>query len=170
MFVDAGATFSPCKQYRYKLWRQWDASLPCILFIMLNPSTATERQNDPTVERCQRRAEQMGFGTLGVCNLFAWRSTDPSVLPEVPDPIGPDNDRAILEASSRAGMVVCGWGRDGALAGRGMAVRAMLQDAGVKLHALALTKDGNPGHPLYLSYSLKPFLWKSLTGDRNAPS
>ena len=45
------AVYSPCERYRYLLTRAWDAKGPKALFIMLNPSTATEVQNDPTVER-----------------------------------------------------------------------------------------------------------------------
>jgi hypothetical protein len=43
-----GATFSPDRAYRYKLWRTWDQSLPTLAFVMLNPSTADEEQLDPT--------------------------------------------------------------------------------------------------------------------------
>src|SRR5437867_1481016 len=91
-----GATISDCGRYRYGLWRIWDESKPYCLFLMLNPSTADDIDNDATVERCQRRAAAMGYGGLHVANLFAWRSTDPSVLTSVPDPIGPDNDRTIV--------------------------------------------------------------------------
>ena len=55
---------------------------------MLNPSTADETSNDPTVGRCQRRAVQMGYGGLYVGNIFAWRSTDPKGLLDTDDPVG----------------------------------------------------------------------------------
>ena len=74
----SGAVFSECKRYRYSLWRVWNPDLPVCMFLMLNPSTADETTNDPTVERCQRRAVQMGYGGLHVGNIFAWRSTDPT--------------------------------------------------------------------------------------------
>ncbi|MEY3307813.1 MAG: hypothetical protein RLZZ413_1851, partial [Pseudomonadota bacterium] len=41
-------------------------------------STATEFQNDPTVERCERRARALGFGAFRVTNIFAFRATDPA--------------------------------------------------------------------------------------------
>jgi hypothetical protein len=75
-----GATFSPCARYRYRLWRDWDATKPALTFVMLNPSTADEVTNDATIERCQRRAIEGGFGRLNVVNIFAYRSTDPDVL------------------------------------------------------------------------------------------
>ena len=71
------AVYSPCEQYRYSLTRVWDNAAPRVMFVMLNPSTATEVQNDPTVERCERRARVLGFGGFRVTNIFAWRATDP---------------------------------------------------------------------------------------------
>ena len=56
------AHYSPCETYRYALTRVWDETAPKLLFIMLNPSTATELKNDPTIERCERRARALGYG------------------------------------------------------------------------------------------------------------
>ena len=110
---DTGATFSTCRTFRYTLCRIWNANVPPLLCILLNPSTADEVKNDPTVERCERRAISGGFGGLIVCNAFALRSTDPGVLRTVVDPVGPDNDDAILKMAKMAGQVVCGWGTHG---------------------------------------------------------
>lgn len=154
-----GATFSDCGTYRYTLMRVWDATLPVVVFLLLNPSTADALSNDPTVERCQRRARKLGFGGMVVVNLFAYRSTNPEGLYRAEDPVGPDNDRAILHAVASAGMVICGWGRHGQHAGRGKAVECLLRNAGIKLHYLQLNADGSPGHPLYLPYGLRPQEW-----------
>ena len=75
--ADSVAVYSPCERYRYLLTRVWDGAGPRALFVMLNPSTATEFQNDPTVERCERRARALGFGAFRVANIFAFRATDP---------------------------------------------------------------------------------------------
>lgn len=154
--MKTGAVFSPCGLYRYRLWREWDASKPVAVFCMLNPSTADEVQNDPTVERCQRRAVAMGFGRLEVVNVFAFRSTDPGALYVQADPVGPDNDRAIIDAVSGAGLVVCAWGKHAALNGRGEQVQRLMHSAGVEPHALKINKDGSPGHPLYIGYDVQP--------------
>ena len=37
------AVYSDCERYRYSLTRIWARSGPRALFVMLNPSTATER-------------------------------------------------------------------------------------------------------------------------------
>ncbi len=159
-----GATISACGRYRYRLWRIWDESKPYCLFLMLNPSTADDIDNDATVERCQRRAAAMGYGGLHVANLFAWRSTDPSVLASVADPIGPDNDKTILAVAKAAGIVIYGWGKDGAIQRRGAAVLALLAAAGVQPYALKCNLDGSPKHPLYVAYKElpKPFPLVSL--------
>lgn len=152
----ATATFSPCRTYRYTLTRIWDPTKPCLVFVMLNPSTADESDNDPTVERCQRRARRMGYGGVIVLNLFALRSTDPKRLYEVTDPIGVDNDAAIEAICRRAPMVICAWGTHGAYRDRGAYVRDMLRRIGVPLHALAINRDGSPKHPLYVANDAMP--------------
>ena len=74
------AVYSDCEAYRYSLTRIWEGAGQRVGFVMLNPSTATETQNDPTVERCERRARALGFGSFTVVNIFAWRDTDPRAM------------------------------------------------------------------------------------------
>jgi hypothetical protein len=150
------AVYSDCLRYRYALTRVW-AEGPRISFVMLNPSTATEVQNDPTVERCERRARAMGFGAFRVVNIFGFRATDPRDMRAAPDPIGPENDAAIIAAADWADMILCAWGTHGAHLGRSAAVAQML--AGYDLHHLGLTQAGDPKHPLYISYAQRPEPW-----------
>ena len=153
------ALYSDCAAYRYALTRTWDAAGGRVLFVMLNPSTATEVQNDPTVERCERRARALGYGAFRVCNIFAWRATDPRAMRAQPDPVGPDNDAAILEGAAWADAVVCAWGTHGAHLARGPAVEALLRATGKPLWHLGLSKDGHPRHPLYIAYTHLPQPW-----------
>jgi len=166
LFTETGAVFSECQRYRYRLWRYWNRAKPTLCFLMLNPSTADDVSNDPTVERCQRRALAMGFGGLEVVNIFAFRSTRPIVLQSLEDPVGPENDQAILAACASSGMVICAWGDDGKLRRRSEAVRMLLEGAGITPYALAVNLSGEPKHPLYVSYdkSAAPFL-KSSDGS-----
>lgn len=129
---------------------------------MLNPSTADEQTNDPTVERCERRARALGLDGVRVANIFALRSTDPRALYGHPDPVGPLNDEAILDAVRDAGIVICAWGGHGTLNGRGEAVVRLLHQHGMDLHYLALNADGTPKHPLYIGYDRQPTPWKDL--------
>lgn len=152
------AEYSPDELFRYRLVRVWGPG-PRALFVMLNPSTATEAQNDPTVERCERRARALGFGSFGVANIFAFRATDPRVMRAAADPVGPQNDRAITEMAQEADRIICAWGTHGAHLGRGAAVEALLRATGRPLYHLGLTKAGGPKHPLYIGYETQPELW-----------
>jgi len=159
LLTETGANFSPCRTWRYRLWRRWSDARP-ITMLMLNPSTADEEDNDPTVERCERRARACGYGGLTVLNIFAFCATDPKVMKAAPDPIGPSNDdaiRAVLAGVARARLegfsapLICaGWGAHGSHRGRDRQIANMAINAGADLHCLAVTKSGQPGHPLYL--------------------
>jgi hypothetical protein len=152
------ALYSPDSLYRYALTRIWSTG-PRVVFVMLNPSTATEVQNDPTVERCERRARTLGFGSFAVTNIFAFRATDPKVMRAAADPIGPENDRVILDLVGKADRVVCAWGGHGIHMNRGPAVEVLLRATRNDLFHLGLTKAGQPKHPLYISYDQQPQLW-----------
>jgi hypothetical protein len=153
------AVYSECERYRYSLTRTWDPAGRRALFVMLNPSTATEVQNDPTVERCERRARALGFGAFQVTNIFAWRDTDPRAMRAAPDPVGPDNDAAILEGVAWADQVIAAWGTHGEHLGRGATVAALLRGSGGPVYHLGLSKAGHPKHPLYIAYSQQPAPW-----------
>ncbi|MFM7336595.1 MAG: DUF1643 domain-containing protein [Tabrizicola sp.] len=152
------AVYSDCERYRYLLTRTWGPG-PRALFIMLNPSTATELQNDPTVERCQRRAQALGYGAFRVTNIFAFRATDPKVMRAEADPIGPGNDAAIRDSLPWADIVLCAWGNHGLHLDRGAAVTDLVRQSGAPLWHLGLTGQGQPRHPLYVGYDRQPELW-----------
>ncbi|SDY80513.1 hypothetical protein SAMN05444004_103184 [Jannaschia faecimaris] len=157
------ATYSEDEKYRYVLTRTWDISARRVTFVMLNPSTATEQQNDPTVERCERRARALGFGAFRVTNIFAWRATDPRDMRAQADPVGGTaNDAAIRDAALWADTVVCAWGTHGAHLNRGVQVEALLRQTGKPLTTLGLSKDGHPKHPLYIGYAVQPVPWVSV--------
>ncbi len=155
--TESGATFSPCKRWRYLLWRRWDASRPVANFLMLNPSTADEFKLDPTCARARDYAERWGYGALVVTNVFGFRSTNPLLMKKERDPVGPGNDAAIVRAAKDADLVVCAWGNHGSHQERSRQVRKLLQ--GQKLHTLRLNANGEPAHPLYLPGKLRPVTW-----------
>ena len=161
--IDSFASFSDDRAHRYDLGRVWDYGKPTRLWIMLNPSTADEVENDPTVERCFRRSIDDGYGSFVVCNIFALRSTDPRVLYKHADPIGEKNDEVILGwcrdvfDEGKQGQIVCAWGTHGRLKNRGKLVMETLLKASLPLHALGMSKREQPIHPLYVAYDRKPF-------------
>lgn len=142
------AVFDSTRTYRYRLDRHIGPSQKTCLFVLLNPSTADESEDDPTIRRCKAFARREGCGNLVVCNLYAFRSTDPRRLRQVPDPIGPENRQHILAAMKEADVIVAAWGGNH-LSGPWIdTVRVIL---GPKCQALKVTANGDPGHPLYLS-------------------
>lgn len=165
LFARNGATLSPCRQWRYQLWRSWDDAKPTCAFIGLNPSTADETKDDPTIRRCIAFSKLWGFGRFEMLNLFAWRSTDPRGLLDTADPVGPLNDAVIRGRTGVVARTVLAWGshRKSAALTRLVSVRGLeltlrLGDLGVRgLGHLGRNDDRQPKHPLYLAAST-PFI------------
>ena len=158
-----GAVIDSTGTYRYLLWREWDVvggAIPQgiaskVVFVMLNPSTASATTDDPTIRRCVRFAKSWGYGSIEVVNLFAYRVSHPQVLRSVADPIGPENDHYLLEARQRAHLSVVAWGNHGILGNRYQAVLPLLAGKGC-LYCLGMTKAGHPRHPLYVRGNTTP--------------
>ena len=151
------AVFSPDRIYRYRLTRDGAMGGSTCLFIMLNPSTADEKVDDPTIRRCMAYAARWGHARLEVVNLFALRATNPAQLRLFRgDPVGPDNDRHIMEAVQDADIVIAAWGQHGKLRGRAGEVRQMVLNMRRPLYCLRRSKNGQPSHPLYLPGDLEP--------------
>ncbi len=156
--IEYGAIFDINSRYRYSLWRAWSAYHPRIVFILLNPSTADEQRNDPTIRRCIGFARAWEFGSVEVVNLFAYRATDCRELLKLDDPVGEENNYHLIQAVERCSTVVVGWGTRGTLLARDRQVLSLI--VGRKdVHCLGITKNGQPRHPLYLKgdTSLVPF-------------
>lgn len=152
--IKTSAVFSSGGHYRYRLTRDWsEAELfpsdKILLFIMLNPSTATADKDDPTIRRCQEYAVLWGYCRLTVCNLFSYRSTFPQVMMSAKEPVGEMNDDHILECARGADRIVCAWGKKGNHLDRDQEVLTMLATTGKHLLCLGLNEDGTPVHPLY---------------------
>ena len=153
------AVYSSCKKYRYSLTRIWNEEGKKLHFVMLNPSTATEIQNDPTVERCERRARILNFGSFRVTNIFAWRDTDPKKMKCAIEPIGLLNDDAILSGCNWGDCTIAAWGNHGIYLSRGFDVMELLRKSGKPIFHLGISKTGQPKHPLYISYEILPKIW-----------
>lgn len=169
--MSLGTIFSTDRKYRYTLYREWKPWKPLVAFVGLNPSTANETQNDPTVTRCINFAKAWGAGRFCMLNLFGYRSTDPRGLYAVEDPVGFGNTTWIDTVTcAHAGLVVCAWGTHGRKRMEchertvvDMLSRIMVDD-GVPVCCLGKNADGSPKHPLYLRADSWPVdLW---TGER----
>lgn len=141
----------PHATYRYLLTRIWDTTIPPAVWIMLNPSTASADQDDPTIRRITAFTKASGRGGAIVVNLFALCATDPARLRTHHDPVGRYNAVFIDRAAAMTDLVVVAWGAGGILADRGPDVARALHARGTALQALRLTSTGQPGHPLYVA-------------------
>jgi hypothetical protein len=157
------ASLSACGRYRYRLERDLRRSGAAAVFVMVNPSRADAESDDPTIRRCIGFALRLGAGRLVVVNLFAYRATDVRELRRVEDPIGPDNDRHIEAALREADLHVAAWGAFAklphGLRPRWREVAAIAARLDCPLQCLGAAKDGQPLHPLRISYGrrLVPF-------------
>lgn len=160
------ATWSPCRRYRYTLRRHIGTLLSpgvgTIAFLLLNPSTATETKDDPTIRRCIDFGQRWGFAELVIINAYALRASNPKRLwtdeqgeRHGIDPVGEGNDAAITEVVGEARRVVCGWGKHARLE-RVDRLAELLVPAR-EVVALRLNKDGSPEHPLYIPAAVEPF-------------
>jgi len=144
---ETGAVLSGDRKYRYALWRRW-SSKPYVLFVGLNPSTADEKEDDPTIRRCKTFARDWGYGAVVMVNLFAIRATDPKDMMAYPHPVGGDNNVWLQDLAKNADEIVCAWGANGSHQERGQYVAELLE--GYDLKCLGVTKAGHPRHPLYI--------------------
>lgn len=149
-YLENDAVISDCGKYRYLLRRVWDQVKPRALFIMLNPSTADAKLDDPTIRSCVRLASGLGYGSIEVVNIFGWRATDPDELPKQADPIGPMNERIVAAAIIRCDVVICAWGANAMAARKSIFLSALIGSYRPAAYCLGTTKSGAPKHPLYV--------------------
>lgn len=161
-YRDMGAIFDHTNdQWRYMLWREWGdmfAEESTAVWILHNPSTATEMEDDPTIRRCVSFSKKWGCNRAIILNRYAFRATDPKDViafeKEGGDAHGPLNstyiDRVLEECSED--FIVCAWGK-------GCPELDMEKDSALAyywnerpelIHALVLNNDGSPRHPLYV--------------------
>jgi hypothetical protein len=165
--VVSAAAFSPCRRWRWWLERRWDGrpigSPGIVAAIGMNPSTADEAADDPTVAGIMWRARhRWGAGGCVMLNAFAYRATDKARLLEVTDPVGAENDTAIRFHAARASLLLAAWGRPPApLAGRGAEVASLLRSIGLRAKCLGWNADGSPKHPLYIRRDAPLLDWPS---------
>lgn len=181
------ARFSDDKSKRYRLGRALSpraldpshlripddllAQISIVVFILLNPSTATATKPDPTAKKTFKFGATWGYDFGEIVNLFPDRTPYPEDLRRLTRPIvDEENDAQILAACARAQMVVGAWGVHGDLDNRAEHVRSLIAKAGIALHRLEgpLTDNGQPKHPLargkhHVPSTAKPVLWKDAT-------
>lgn len=157
--AENGAEFSVDRVYRYALWRTWDKTKGHVMWIGLNPSTADETEDDPTIRRCQRFARDWGYGGIYMLNLFAYRATDPREMKAARDPEGPVNWYFLEIYAHAAERVMAAWGVHGAFRGQDSVAKRVIRGERWQLECLGHTKEGHPRHPLYVPANASPDIW-----------
>lgn len=145
--MPAGAEFSQCGKYRYKLWRIWDKSLPLAMCIGLNPSKANTKRNDNTIDILILVLKQLGYGGFYMMNLFALISSHPEDLLTTDDPLG-ENENKLQEVEALCKDVIVCWGAFEQAENRIKEVLPRYPNA----KCFGWNKNGTPYHPRALSY------------------
>ncbi len=147
--IKKGAILSNDRNHRFILTRTWDEEKPRAVFIGLNPSTADENEDDPTIRRCVGFARRWDCGGLIMVNLFSMRATDPKIMKGAEVPNLESNDAWIVKAAIDAGVVVAAWGNHGKHRNRDKEMVELLRARGIGAFCFGITKAGQPVHPLY---------------------
>jgi len=162
--MDAGAKFNEARTHRQRLWRMWDITKPWLYVVGMNPSTADETENDPTVERCHRRAQMLGYGGIVMLNMQDIIETDSRKLDKMPSEQRCTKENslelelAVDDAAKGHADILCAWGKPGQKYGPVAWFTTRAARANVTLYCLKRNGDGSPAHPLYQPYS-KQFEW-----------
>lgn len=167
--IEIATSFSDDRKYRYMLVRDIDALATAmghgdfqmaVTFLMLNPSTANENHNDPTIRRCSDFAARWGYGRLIVVNLSPLRATDPKDLLAAgrePDEVWERNMQHVMAAANASSRVILAYGVNGEVLTRDQYVVGRLKDVmSTRLYCLGYTKNGMPLHPLYVPKDVRP--------------
>lgn len=156
--IDGHAVFSPDQRYRYTLSRRLGfLGEGTVLFVGLNPSTATAETNDRTIRRCMGFSQAWGFQVMLMGNIYAFRSTDPAKLPAEPDCVGEENAHYLALMLAAATKVIAAWGGY-RLGPEGLELTQLVAASG-KSFSLGRNDDGTPCHPLYLSKKTELVPW-----------
>lgn len=155
-----GAEFSKCRRYRYALWRIWDEVKAPVMFIGLNPSTANEATNDPTIRRVIHFAKAWGHGGVYMLNCFPFVSTNPNDLRTEGNQAL--NDHWLYKCAAKSSRIVFAWGAFSVVRdlGRDIELKGMFPQA----QALVINADGTPRHPLYVKGDTVPVTFSSHGG------
>lgn len=158
------AIISDCGKFRYRLERHGLSGAGAVAWIMVNPSTADAKEDDPTIRRVVGFSERLGAGWAIVGNKFAYRATDVKELRTAPDPRGPENDAHLEAIMTAAPLVIVAWGPLAKLPPnlrrRWRTVCQIADRTGTKLMCFGTAQDGQPRHPLMLAYETPLIEWK----------
>lgn len=175
------AHISPCGTYRWTLERAWRTGGKTVMFVGLNPSTATAKADDPTVLRWTHFARSWGYDRFVAVNLYPFRTSSPAALRRWVDMIITgqdwvgrdammlDNITVIREIAAAAHLIVPCWG---AAAWDLDWVEHVVEQicevtAWGEIYCLGETSSGAPMHPMArgrhrIPDDRQPQVWRSM--------
>lgn len=153
--MEGSALFSTCGRHRFLLRRGLAEGMfapppKVLVFAMLNPSTATADEDDPTIRRCIGYARREGATAMEVVNLFSLRSTDPEALLQVDEPTLDENEVHIRCALEGAWEAVFAWGAHPAVRRHAAELVQRMVAWRPDAKVLGWSRHGHPRHPLYV--------------------
>lgn len=181
-----GAVLSDDGKYRYLLWRRAKGPEPSLFperertvcFLMLNPSTADARTDDPTVRRCKGFAFDWDYPRLFIVNLFAFRAANPADLKRHLNSFNDiggmregitvhyENDEWVEFAFRHSHLIILAWGANLLFECqcRAERIEEITWEVGCKdrIKCLGRTKHLAPRHPLMLPKNTKPIDWEDF--------
>lgn len=161
-----GADFSECGKYRFSLWRIWDIEKPIVMFIGLNPSTANQDTDDPTIRRVRAIARNLRYGGVYMMNCFPLVSTNPDSLKSYDKSIYDQqqwifNNRKLEQIGNLCKDVIFAWGNFEIVRNEKRDIELSVMFPNAK--ALHINKNGSPKHPLYCRADIIPVPFTSPT-------
>jgi hypothetical protein len=147
---------SDCGRYRYCLIREVAPSGPIFAFFGVNPSVADAAPSDAETRKKIGFTRRWGGSQCVVGNIFAFRTTNVSVLGKCADPFGPRNAVELDNIIRSADVLVACWGTRSKLPERLQPrvawLSGLLLASGKPVKCLGITKGGDPCHPLMIGY------------------
>ena len=136
------AEFSIDKKERYSLKREWDKSKNKILYIMLNPSLADDKNDDPTIRRLINFTKKFNYGGFLVGNIFTTITPNPKEIDKSKG-MSDKNFEKLLNLINNVDKIVYAWGNS-------VEEPQHLKELILSPKCFGKNLNGTPKHPLYL--------------------
>ena len=136
------AEFSIDKKERYSLNREWDESKNKILYIMLNPSLADDKNDDPTIRRLINFTKKFNYGGFLVGNIFTTITPNPKELDKSKG-MSDKNFEELIKLINKVDQIVYAWGSS-------VEEPQLLKKLVLNPKCFGKNLNGTPKHPLYL--------------------
>ena len=136
------AEFSIDKKERYSLKREWDNSKNKILYIMLNPSLADDKNDDPTIRRLINFTKKFNSGGFLVGNIFTTITPNPKELDKSKG-MSDKNFEELIKLINKVDQIVYAWGSS-------IEEPQLLKKLVLSPKCFGKNVNGTPKHPLYL--------------------